>query len=78
MIEETIGQPERTQTHGTTCQCGCGGSKPQTRVVTDEKAASEQAARDEVIRARNKRVRAPSSAAGPDSPPPFSDHSGQL
>jgi len=44
----------------------------------DEKAVSEQLAREEVIRARNKRVRAPSTVPGPDSDPPFTDHSGAL
>ena len=55
--------------HGSGCQCGCG-PKPQAPVVDDEKAA-----REEVERARNKRVRAPRSAPGPGGPPPFSDHS---
>jgi hypothetical protein len=77
MIDETAGQPERILAHGSKCQCGCG-SEPLTTLMADEKAASEQAARDEVIRARNKRVRAPSSAPGPDGPPPFTGHSGQL
>ena len=54
------------------------GPEKRTPVVVEEKAASEQVARDELIRARNKRVRAPRSAPGPDSAPPFSDHSGQL
>jgi hypothetical protein len=57
--------------------CGCD-SKPQAPVAIDDQLASEQAARDEVERARNKRVRAPRNAPGPDSVPPFSDHSGSL
>jgi hypothetical protein len=77
MFEETTEQSVRHNEHGSGCQCGCG-SQTQTAVAADEKAASEQAARDEVVRARNKRVRAPRSAPGPDGPPPFSDHSGQL
>jgi hypothetical protein len=77
MFEETTEQSGRHSEHGSGCGCGCG-SKPQTTVATDEKTASEQAARDEVERARNKRVRAPRSAPGPESVPPFSDHSGSL
>jgi len=74
MFKETA---EQHSEHGSGCGCGCG-SKPQTPVAADEKAASDQAARDEVVRARNKRVRAPSSVPGPDIAPPFSDHSGSL
>jgi hypothetical protein len=77
MFEETTEQSVRHHEHGSGGQCGCG-SQTQTPVAADEKAASEQAARDEVVRARNKRVRAPRSAPGPDGPPAFSDHSGQL
>ena len=77
MFKETTKQSDRHNEHGNGCGCGCG-SKPQTPVVVNEKAASEQAALDEVVRARNKRVRAPRSAPGAGSPPPFSDHSGQL
>jgi hypothetical protein len=77
MTEETAGQSQGHEGHGSGCQCGCG-SKPQTTVAKDEKAASEQLARDEVIRARNKKVRAPSTLPGPDSAPPFTDHSGAL
>jgi hypothetical protein len=47
-------------------------------VVIEEKAASERTDGDEVVRARNKRVRTPSSAPGPASVPPFSNHSGRL
>jgi hypothetical protein len=75
MFEETTEQSGRHNEHGNGCGCG---SQPQTPAAADEKAASDQAARDELVRARNKRVRAPNSAPGPDSAPPFSDHSGQL
>jgi len=75
MDNKTTEQSVRHNEHGTGCGCG---SKPQTPVSGGEKAASEQAARDEVERARNKRVRAPRSAPGAGSPPPFSDHSGSL
>jgi hypothetical protein len=77
MIEETIDISERHSEHGSGCQCGCS-SKPKAPAVVEEKAANEQPVSDEEIRARNKRVRAPRSAPGPDSPPPFSDHSGTL
>ena len=77
MPEEAAVKMQGGEGHATGCQCGCG-SKPQTTVDIDEKAASEQLAREAVIRARNKRVREPSHVPGPDSEPPFSDHSGQL
>jgi hypothetical protein len=77
MFEETTGKSEQHNEHGSGCGCGCA-SKHQAPVAVEEKAASEQAARDEVVRARNKRVRTPSSVPGAGSPPPFSDHSGQL
>jgi len=77
MSEEATVQTQGGEGHASGCQCGCG-SKPQTTVTIDEKAASEQLAREAVIRARNKRVREPSHAIGPDSDPPFTDHSGQL
>jgi hypothetical protein len=77
MSEETAKQSELHNEHGSGCGCGCG-TRPLTPVATDEKAASEQAARDEVIRARNKSVREPRSAPGPGGPPAFSDHSGSL
>jgi hypothetical protein len=58
---------------------GCPiGSPEEDWFRADEEIRSEQAVRDEAVRARNKRVRAPRSAPGPGSPPPFSDHSGQL
>ena len=58
---------------------GCPiGSPEEDWFRAEEEIRSEQAARDEEVRARNKRVRAPRSAPGPDSPPAFSDHSGQL
>ena len=75
MMEETAAQGH--EGHGSGCQCGCGSKSP-TKVAVDEKAAKEQLAREEAIRARNKSVRAPSTVPGPDSPPPFSDHSGSL
>jgi len=75
MIEETTEQSGPHGEHGSGCGCG---SKPQASVAVDDKVASEQAAREEVERARNKRVRAPRSAPGPESVPPFSDHSGSL
>jgi hypothetical protein len=77
MTEETAGQSQGHEGHGSGCQCGCN-SKPQATVPVDEKAVTEQLAREEVIRARNKRVRAPSTVPGPDSDPPFTDHSGAL
>jgi len=58
---------------------GCPiGSPEEDWFRANEEIRSEQAVRDEAVRARNKRVRAPRSAPGPGSPPPFSDHSGQL
>jgi hypothetical protein len=77
MSEETVKQLEVHNDHGSGCGCGCG-SQPLTPAAADEKTASEQAARDEVVRARNKRVREPRSAPGPGGPPAFSDHSGSL
>ena len=77
MFEETAEQAKRHSEQGSESQRGCG-SQHRTPVAVDEKAASEQAVRDEEERARNKTVRAPRTAPGPNSPPPFSDHSGQL
>ena len=77
MTEETTRLSEGTVGHAQGCQCGCG-TKPQPAVPEDEKATRERLAREEVIRARNKRVREPSHVIGPDSEPPFTDHSGQL
>ena len=58
---------------------GCPIASPvEDWVRAEEEIRAEQADRDEVVRARNKRVRSHSSAAGTDGPPPFSDHSGQL
>jgi len=58
---------------------GCPiGSPEEDWLHAEEEIRGEQADRDEVVRARNKRVRAGRSAPGPDGPPPFSDHSGQL
>ena len=72
MLDETAVKTERINDHGIGCNCGCG-SQVQAPAAAEEKAAS-----DEAIRARNKLVRAPRNAPGPDSPPPFSDHSGSL
>ena len=77
MTDEITRQSKGTVAHGSGCQCGCG-PKPQTTVAEDEKAASEKLAREEAIRARNKRVREPSHVPGPDNAPPFTDHSGAL
>ena len=58
---------------------GCPiGSPEEDWFRAEEEIRSEQEARDKVVRARNKRVRAPRSAPGPDGPPAFSDHSGTL
>jgi hypothetical protein len=53
-------------------------TKPRTHVIEDEKAASDKLAREAVIRARNKKLREPSHAHGPDRTPPFTNHSGEL
>ena len=58
---------------------GCPiGSPEEDWLGAEEELRGEQAIDDEVVRARNKRVRSHSSAAEADGPPPFSDHSGQL
>lgn len=58
---------------------GCPLTSPEKDWLrAEEEILGEQAAHDEGIRARNKRARAPCSAPGAGSPPPFSDHSGQL
>ena len=77
MFEETAGQAQLPSEEGSGSRSGCG-SKRQTPVTVDDKAASEQAVGDEWVRARNKRVRAHSNAPGAEAPPPFCDHSGQL
>ena len=77
MFDETAEQSQLPSDDDSGRQGGCG-SEHRTPVAADEKAASAQAARDEEERARNKRVRAPRSAPGPEGPPPFSDHSGSL
>jgi hypothetical protein len=77
MSGENTKQSEGHIEHGSACGCGCN-SKDRTSAGAEEKAASEQAARDEVVRARNKSVRAPRNAPGAGSTPPFSDHSGSL
>ena len=75
MIDEITKQAESQHTHDAGCGCGAQHSTPP---AVDEKAAAELAAREEEVRARNKRVRAPRNAPGPGGPPPFSDHSGTL
>jgi hypothetical protein len=77
MAEESTRQSKGTVGHATGCTCGCE-TKPQATVTEDEKATSERLAREEVIRARNKRVREPSTVPGQDTVPPFTDHSGAL
>ena len=58
---------------------GCPIASPvEDWVRAEEEIRGEQADRDEVVRARNKRVRSHSSAAEAEGPPPFSNHSGQL
>ena len=60
---------------------GCPiGSPEEDWFRAEEEIRSEQVVRDEdeLVRARNKRVREPSHVIGPDSEPPFTDHSGQL
>jgi hypothetical protein len=54
------------------------GSPEEDWFRAEEEIRREQAARDEEVRARNKRVRASRNAPGPDGPPAFSDHSGSL
>ena len=77
MLEETAAQARQHTEQGSESESGCG-SQHRTPVAVDQKAASEQAASDEVIRARNKAVRAHGHASGAESSPPFSDHSGEL
>jgi hypothetical protein len=77
MINETAEQPQLPRDDDSGSQTG-SSSEQGPSMASDEKAASEQAVRDEVVRARNKRVRAPRSAPGAGSPPPFTNHSGQL
>jgi hypothetical protein len=65
--------------HGLWEERGCPiGSPEEDWFRAEEEIRSEQVVRDELVRARNKRVRAPNSTPGPDGAPPFSDHSGQL
>ena len=65
--------------HGLWEARGCPIASPEEDWLrAEEELRGEQADRDEVVRARNKRVRAHRSAAQEGSPPPFSDHSGQL
>jgi hypothetical protein len=65
--------------HGLWEARGCpSGSPLEDWLRAEEEMRSEQAIDDEAVRARNKRVRAHRSAPEAGSPPPFSDHSGQL
>jgi len=58
---------------------GCPiGSPEEDWLRAEEEIRGERAVGDEVLRARNKRVRAHCSAPEADSPPPVSDHPGQL
>jgi hypothetical protein len=77
MSEETAGQARQQTEQGSESQRDCGSKHP-TPLAVDQKAAREQAASDEVIRARNKAVRAHGHTPDAESSPPFSDHSGEL
>ncbi len=77
MAEETTRGSKGIVSHGNGCQCGCK-TKPQATVTEEETATTERLAREQEIRDRNKRVREPSHVQGPDSNPPFTDHSGVL
>jgi hypothetical protein len=77
MFEETAEHSELHREQASDTQSGCG-SQHRTPAVIDEKAASEQAVSDEVVRARNKAVRAHHKAPEADVVPPFSSHSGAL
>jgi hypothetical protein len=58
---------------------GCPiGSPEEDWFRAEEETLGEQAIDDELVRARNIRVRAHRTAPGPEGPPPFSDHSGSL
>jgi hypothetical protein len=58
---------------------GCPIASPEEDWLrAEEELRGEQAVRDEVVRARNKRVRAHSNVPDAEGPPAFSDHSGQL
>jgi len=58
---------------------GCPiGSPEEDWFRAEEEIRGEQAARDELVRARNKAVRAHGHPPEAESAPPFSDHSGQL
>lgn len=77
MFEETAEEPERHSEQGSESRGGYG-SQHRTPVAVDEKAASEQAIDDELVRARNKAVRNRGQAPEGGAVPPFSDHSGSL
>ena len=58
---------------------GCPiGSPEEDWLRAEEELRGEQAVRDEVVRARNKRVRTHRNTSEGGSPPPFSNHAGQL
>jgi hypothetical protein len=76
MFEETTEQSQLHSEQGSGSQSGCGSQHP-TPVAVDEKAASEEAVRDELVRARNKAVRAHRKPEA-EGAHPFSDHSGSL
>lgn len=74
MFKETAEQPERYREHASEPQSG-GGSKPLTSVPVEEETAGEQAASDELLRARNKAVRTHRHTPKAGVVPPFSNHS---
>ena len=58
---------------------GCPIASPAEEWVrAEEEIRTERADRDEVVRARNKRVRSHRNTSEGGVPPPFSNHSGQL
>ena len=82
VTQQTQNSPDKERTvraHRLWEERGCPiGSPEEDWFRAEEEIRREQAVRDEAVRTRNKSVRAPRSAPGPGSPPPFSDHSGQL
>lgn len=77
MFEETAEHSALHSEPGSGSQSDCG-SQHQTAVGVDEKAASKQAASDELVRARNKTVRAHHQAPEAAVVPPFANPSGSL
>jgi hypothetical protein len=77
MFEETVEHSAQNSEQASGSQSGCG-SQHRAPVGVDEKAASEQAASDELVRARNKAVRAHHHTPEAAVVPPFADHSGSL